>query len=97
MIPNRRTCITETIEHNEDKLHVSVGQVGGQVCEVFAYGPKTGSEASALLIERCREASKQLQHGATPEDFAPYVERDEAGIPRTSWGAVVDVLNAMEA
>lgn len=103
-LPNRRPCITETVDYNGEKLHVTKGLYpdsenpwlpSEDIGEVFAYGPKVGSGHYAILQERCVEASKRLQDGADPADFLPYIERDADGHPVTIWGAVVDVLNSV--
>lgn len=99
-LPNRRPCVTTTTGSNGNKIHVTVGfqpdwdapDLMGEPAELFVYGPKHGSESYMIMQERCVEASKRLQAGDEPFDFLPYIERDEHGCPRTTWGAAVDVL-----
>ena len=94
MIPNRRPCITHTAEYDGNKVHVSVGYnpLNGEVCEVFAAGPKIGSSAQALLSDSCIERSRAIQDGTPPAYFASRASRSESGEPVSIAGFVADVL-----
>ena len=63
-LPTRRPCVTTSVRHGGDTLHVSVGlRLDGAVAEVFACGPKVGSDALHALEDACVVASLALQHG----------------------------------
>lgn len=94
MIPNRRMCITHTALYEGNKVHVAVGYdpSTGEVCEVFAAGPKIGSSAQALLSDICIERSRSIQDGTPPSYFASRASRTESGDPVSIAGFVADVL-----
>tara|TARA_R110002020_G_scaffold106222_1_gene247346 strand:- start:61 stop:432 length:372 start_codon:yes stop_codon:yes gene_type:complete len=98
-VPNRRECITRTVKWGERSVHVSIGfnwvsrQLGQiEICEVFAHGPKAGSEAASLLAEMCIERSKSIQDGTKPDYFARKCVRESDGSPASISGAVADTL-----
>lgn len=70
-LPNRRPCITETIEVQDhpgvapQRYHLSIGMdpVSGRPCEMFLMGPKTGTQMAALAHDGSILASLALQHG----------------------------------
>ena len=96
-LPNRRLSMTRTVKWGEKSVHVSAGYnpETGLLCEVFAYGPKSGSEASALLTEICIERSKAIQNGTSPDYFAQKCIRNGDGSATSISGVVADAL-AME-
>lgn len=99
MLANRRPCITYDIEWNGDRQHVSVGidPATGEVCEVWAYGPKVGSDGYWLLQETCWNFSHRLQDGETPADLAERTMRYDDGAPTSMRGVLVDAMLTAEA
>jgi hypothetical protein len=93
-VPNRRECITHTVKWGERSVHVSIGfdWESRTICEVFAHGPKAGSEAASLLAEMCIERSKSIQDGTPPDYFARKCVRNSDGSPASISGAVADTL-----
>ena len=93
-LANRRPNVTDSIEFGGERFHISVGinPETGQPCEVFAYGPKVGTQMWAMLQEWCIETSHSLQRGRKPENLAKNAQRDEHGNPMSIFGAAYDLL-----
>lgn len=96
--PTRRPTITQEVIRNNTRYHVSVSfnPETAEVMEIWAYGPKPGSEAYWLLQETCWDLSHRLQEGDTPSDIAAQVMRYEDGSPASVRGEMIDVLVATE-
>lgn len=63
--------MTYAVEFNGNPGTVTVGfDALGQPKEVFASGPKEGTDKAHLLADACVIISLALQHGATPEGLA---------------------------
>ncbi len=100
-LPNSRPHTVVTIEHewafDRPPLIIDVG-VGrypdGRVAEVFADGPKGGSQIHGLLDDVCVLISIMLQHGITPAELAKSLGRVRGNKPASAVGAIMDVLVA---
>ena len=93
-LPNRRPTETMTIEHLGENYHVSVGFYPDTmtVAEVWARGPKPGSDAWALLQDVAHSMSKEIQAGATPEKIAGRAMRGANGEPLSVYGILADAM-----
>ena len=93
-MPNRRPCITQTVEHGGEKWHVTIGihPHTGDPIECWAYGPKAGSDLWALAQDTCRLASFQLQEGVDPINMGSKAIRDDSGRPLSLYGLLADIL-----
>lgn len=93
-LPTRRPCITYDIQRGGERYHVSVGisPVNARPCEVFAYGPRVGSEGWALLQDVSVQISKQLQEGYSPQALAEKQIRDREGVPQSMLGVLTDCV-----
>lgn len=94
MIATRRPCVTQSIEFQGQKYHVTVGFDPDSLdpCEVWAWGPKTGSASQFLIHDVAYSMSHQLQGGETPEDLASKPMRDSDGSPLSVMGVLADEL-----
>ncbi len=94
-LPNRRGTITTTVRANGARLHVSFGcYEDGRLAEIFAVGPKIGSDVRLALTEAVTSASYALQHGASPSDLLGALPRDAAGKPE---GLLAAILSEWES
>lgn len=93
MLPNRRPCETVELMRNGQRYHVSVGfhPETGEVVEVFAYGPKVGSEAAWMLQDVCIAFSHSFQDGKDPADLVAGIIRDDLGKPASIYGEIIDL------
>lgn len=99
-LPNRRPNATALVAWQGREIAVSVGfdPATGAPREVFASGPKEGSDMLATLADACVVISLALQHGASPAALARSLLKVPAGFdgdgeaPASVIGAVVDVL-----
>lgn len=66
-LPNRRQSETRQIEHRGQAITVTVGfDDAWAPREVFATGPKEGSDMQHVLSDACVLISIALQHGISP-------------------------------
>lgn len=101
-LPQRRPNATSVIDWAGREIVVAVGfdPATGAPQEVFASGPKEGSDMLATLADACVVISLALQHGATPEELARSLGRvpawspngEEADAPASVIGAVLQVV-----
>ena len=69
-LPSRRPSITRTINWAGKEFSISIGfWLDGRPGEVFADGPKTGSDMRELLADACIAVSIGLQNGITPAEL----------------------------
>ncbi|CAA7621132.1 ribonucleotide reductase [Magnetospirillum sp. UT-4] len=96
-LPNRRLCLTETLEWCEHTWLMNVGfDVDGRVREVFIDGNKVGSLFEGLLDDACVLVSHLLQIGRTPADLVRRLGGSEAE-PASPIGLVARQLARLEA
>ncbi len=93
-LPWRRPCVTYDVQYENERYHLAVGvnPLTGDVCEVWAYGPKVGSALWCILQDMCVDISHQLQDDTTPEDFAARAVRHETGEPVSLVGIIADLM-----
>lgn len=98
-LPNRRSSLNFTIEHQGERYHVTAGEYrDGRIGEIFINRiySKTSAKVGTLLDDACRDLailiSMALQHGAKLETVHHAVTRDEEGLPSTIIGAIVDQI-----
>ena len=91
-LPNRRECITQNVQWNNNRYHITIGFVKKEPVEIWCYGPKIGSDQHGLLVDICRDMSLQLQDGRTVQDIVSRVHRGENGAPMSIYGVIADEL-----
>lgn len=93
-LPTRRPCVTQTIDWQGESYHITMGYYPGspEIAEIWAYGPRAGSDNWALVQDVCRDFSLQLQAGRDPHDIAARAIRDQDGAPMSLFGVLGDVL-----
>ena len=100
-LPSRRPNATSTIWHGAHQFTVTVGfGPDGTPKEVFADGPKSGTDLRHLLADACVWASLLLQFGATTDDLRRSLGRvpvtlregDEAMAAASLLGAIADLI-----
>jgi ribonucleoside-diphosphate reductase alpha chain len=81
-LPDRRGALTTSIVINGNKYHVTYGEYrDGRLAEIFAAGPKIGSDARTGLTEAVTAASLALQHGCSVEELLRALPRDGRNEP----------------
>jgi hypothetical protein len=96
-LPGRRHSLIREIWWNGNRVHVAVGlNPEYSVCEVFAHGPKSGTEAWAMLQDACVFLSRRRRAGETFKDMIPGVLHGENGEPLSIMGAVLEVAAEVE-
>lgn len=97
-LPNRRPCETFELTRNNQRYHITIGThpETHEVAEVFAYGPKVGSEAAWMLQDWCIRQSRSFQNGESPSDMVGSVIRDGDGIPASIFGDIIDLCASYE-
>ena len=97
-IPNRRHGLIRETRWNGKRIHVDVGlnPRTGTVCEVFAHGPKVGTEAWAMLQDACVFVSRRRRAGETFEAMERGVLHGEGGEPLSIMGAVIGIAAQVE-
>jgi hypothetical protein len=69
-LPNRRPAENRDIDFRGQRLTVTVGfDLDGCVREVFAVGPKEGSDMLHTIADACVVISIALQHGIAASDL----------------------------
>lgn len=93
-IPNRRECITQNVQWNNNRYHITIGfcPVDNDPIEIWCYGPKIGSGEHSLLVDVCRDMSLQLQDGRDVADIVSRAHRDDNGAPMSIYGVIADEL-----
>ena len=96
-LPDRRPSITRTINWAGSEFSVSVGfWLDGRPGEVFADGPREGSDLKALLADSAVLLSLLLQHNIEPAAIGYSLARvpvsDTESRPASVIGAVVELL-----
>lgn len=93
-LPNRRTSVTRELWFNDERYHVSYSLDPRtlKVSEIFAHGPRSGSQQDALICTASTIISIALQSGASLEEMSHGVLRDEQGTPADVLGAFLDLL-----
>ncbi len=93
-LPNRRPCVTHGLWWHGDRYHVSVGFYPdtGEVGEVFAHGPKVGSDSWALLQDASVQLSRTRQDGKTLSEMAAGAIRGPDGEPMSILGVLLDTM-----
>lgn len=103
-LSNRRRALTETLEHDGQKLIATVGidpEIG--LAEIFISGAKDGSHLNALLADISIAISLMRQYGIPIAAFAKSISRVPIEIdgpavkPASIFGAAVDLLMRLEA
>lgn len=96
ILPHRRRNETVTIEYWGSEFHVTVGfDASGTPREVFATGPKEGSDMQHVLSDACVVVSIALQHDVPAAELrkslglVPGLHGDE---PASPIGAVLAVV-----
>lgn len=95
-LPARRRNFSETVEFRGQPIAVTVGfDDAAMPREVFATGPKEGSDMAHTLSDACIVISVALQHGIPPDALArslgtvPGWDGDQ---PASPLGAILGVL-----
>ena len=92
-LPNRRESTILEVWHANHRHHVSYSLgTNGRIAEVFAHGPKAGSEADSILASACASISISLQHGVPLEELASATERLEDNQPADIIGRILVTL-----
>lgn len=87
-----------TVPFGHEKLHVSFGTyVDGRLAEIFAAGPKIGSDLRTSIQEAVTAASYAFQHGASPEALLSALPRDALDRPEGALGAILQAWLEMDA
>lgn len=103
-LPHRRPSWTTSVRFRDTLLEVTVGFDGlGVAREVFATGPKAGSDMAHALSDACVAVSVALQHGVPAEAMAKsmgtvpvWTEAGEGSGPASPLGAILQVLTSKE-
>ena len=91
-LPERRAALTATVPFGQEKIHVSFGTFfDGRLAELFAAGPKIGSDMRTSIQEAVTAASFALQYGADPEEILRALPRTHDDRPE---GALATILDA---
>ena len=101
-LPDRRRNETRTILHREQPIEVTVGfDAAGSPREVFATGPREGSDMQHVLSDACVVISIALQSDIPPVSLAKSLGtvpaiRDgvEVDAPASPIGAILGVVMA---
>lgn len=101
-LPHRRRNETRTIQHREQPIEVTVGfDAEGQPREVFATGPREGSDMQHVLSDACVLISLALQHDIAPVALAKslgtvpaFNDGEEVEAPASPIGAILRVVMA---
>jgi hypothetical protein len=101
-LPQRRPSVTRAVTIADRPVAVTVGfYLDGRPGEVFADGPKEGSQMQAVLSDACVLVSIALQHGLPPAALAQSLGRSPApwlGEDATVWaspiGAILEAVRA---
>lgn len=101
-LPARRPSVTRAVTIADRPVAVTVGfYLDGRPGEVFADGPKEGSQMQAVLSDACVLISIALQHGLSPAALAHSLGRSPApwlGEDATVWaspiGAILEAVRA---
>lgn len=105
-LPNRRPSATRALEWHGREVIVTVGfdPATRQPREVFASGPKEGSDMLAIIADACVVISLALQHGAAPQALAKSLGRvpawqngEEGEAPASVIGAILEVISEENA
>lgn len=104
-LPQRRRNETREVEHGGRVYSVCVGFYdNGQPAEVFADGPREGSDMRATLSDACVLISIALQHGIPRSEMEHSLGRvprwtpqGEAEGPASIIGAVIAAIEPVEA
>lgn len=100
-LPDRRPCITVETTHAGLPVTVTIGidPETGEAGEVFADGPKYGSDMQHTLADTCVMASISLQHGIGTGTLGHSLgtvpvwgEDGEAEAPASPLGLIVDTV-----
>lgn len=107
-LPNRRPCVTETIEVRDNptappsRFHLSVGfdPATGNPREMFLMGPKSGTQMAALAHDGSILASLALQNGKTARELVKSLSMIEVmeglAAPASAIGAALAVVAEYE-
>ncbi len=99
-LPERRDTRTGTLDWAgfDFKFHVTVGfRADGRAAEVFAVGPKPGTELRATIEDGCVMASLLLQHGYTLAHIAGKLSKAGEDGPGSAVAAIVRFAEGLEA
>ncbi len=75
-------------------VHLRTGPDDGPIKEIGFYCRLSDSETGAKMTEFAKIVSLALKHGATLDECAEVIERDDSGAPRTVFGEALDALSA---
>lgn len=76
-----------------DRMLPAAVPVLGSVAEIWARGPKPGSDGWALLQDIAHSMSKELQAGVIPAQIAARAMRGASSEPLSLYGVLADVLH----
>lgn len=97
-LPNRRPGLVVNVSHpvpgSRIAYDVTVGFDGEQPRELFIGCNKLTTEAHIAGLEIATLASIALQHGASLDELAGAMPRDDQGQPQGAAGAVLDAVIA---
>lgn len=99
-LPHRRPSLTRDLTFRGQPLTVTVGfDPEGRAKEVFAVGPKEGSDMAHTIADACVVISIALQHGIAPAELAKSLGSvpsrgagEERAAPASVIGAVLGCL-----
>lgn len=103
-LPGRRPSWTSTILYRDQPLEVTVGfDPAGEPREVFATGPREGSDMAHVLADACVVISIALQHDIPAVALTKSLgtvpcwrNGEEGQAPASPIGAILGVLTAGE-
>jgi hypothetical protein len=101
-LPHRRPNETRDVRLGDSRYAVCIGfDDDGEPKEVFATGPREGSDMQAVVADACVLVSIALQHGIAPADLSRSLGRvprwtdgHETDAPASVIGLVVAALEA---
>lgn len=95
-LPPRHGSTTVSTRFGTARLHVNFGTYAdGRLAEIFAAGPKIGSDLRTSIQEAVTAASFALQHGARPDEVLSALPVDANGSPEGALGVILALWMAM--
>lgn len=90
-LPSRRGAEVVTIPLGRGKLHIGFSAYpDGRLAEIFASGPKIGSDLRTSLQEAITVASIALQHGASVDELLRALPRTHDDTPEGVLGVILE-------
>jgi hypothetical protein len=93
-LPSRRPHELRTIEHWGQKFHVGIGELSGEVLEVWINTGKSGTQMETLFRDSSVLISLGLQYGVPLSDMRRAIMRDLDGSASGPIGQLLDILES---